>query len=287
MRRSITLLMLGGLLVGVLLPGLATAQDETNAWTLYDLNMRAGPGLDYGVVAVLAPNTGLVIAAHDGALEWLLAHTTDGTQRGWVHSLYLRYQDGFSAARLPASSEVLQTAPETAPAASGPGPEEQSGSGELSGSSAEMAAFLESVPVIPAISDHARAVYQSGNHRHRFSKVGDCNTYEWSFLSPFDTGQYDLGDYGDLQPTISYYAGSFGRNSLAAHVGFNALTVIDAAWANPATCQPGEAPVWCEYRTWQPAAAIIMFGANDVYLLSPDQYEASLRQTITWTLQHG
>jgi hypothetical protein len=90
-----------------------------------------------------------------------------------------------------------------------------------------------------------------------------------------------------LQDTVAYFKGSFARTSVAARVGFSALTVIDATWADPSVCEPGESSVWCELRTSRAAVVIIMFGANDVTSLSAAQFEQSLRQIIEWSIQHG
>ncbi|NDJ78998.1 MAG: SH3 domain-containing protein, partial [Chloroflexi bacterium] len=94
-----------------------------DGWTAYELNLRAGPGGSYEVLAILPVNTGLVFEAHNGDLNWLLGQTEDGTWRGWVASGYLSYRDGFAAAALPVSSEVVTAPPSDAEAAgSAPAP---------------------------------------------------------------------------------------------------------------------------------------------------------------------
>jgi len=118
MRRHL----MGIILIGLIAAGLivpAAAQGGADGWTAYQLNLRAGPGGGFAVITTLPANTGLIFEAHNADLSWLLGHTEDGAWRGWVASGYLTYQDGFSAARLPASEEVVTVQPD-APAAAAP-----------------------------------------------------------------------------------------------------------------------------------------------------------------------
>jgi len=93
----------------------AAAQSGPDAWTAYQLNLRTGPGGHYAVITVLPPDTALIVEGHNADLSWLLVHTADSAWRGWVASGYLSYADGFSAARLPVSEEIVGTTPVPAP----------------------------------------------------------------------------------------------------------------------------------------------------------------------------
>lgn len=104
MRNRLLCLILIVMLSGVL-P--AAGQGGPDATTAYQLNLRAGPGGSYDVITVLAANTPLVVEAHNADLSWLLVHTTDGAWRGWLAVDYLTYAEGFSAARLPSSEEIV------------------------------------------------------------------------------------------------------------------------------------------------------------------------------------
>ncbi len=201
----------------------AAAQgEEPNAWASYDLNVRAGPGTNYPILGRFAPNTALVVEAHNADLSWLLVHAADQSRRGWVAALYLRYQPGFSAASLPVSEEILTAAAPSAAAPSLP----QTGSA---------AQTLMSLPLVPPISGRAAAIAQgSGNDPHTFIKVGDCNSEYWEFLGPLDAGNYDLGPYSSLQPTIDFFRGSWAGQSLTAHGGFTVLGVLDPMWSQGA-----------------------------------------------------
>ncbi|MBN1680309.1 MAG: SH3 domain-containing protein [Anaerolineae bacterium] len=97
------------------LVGPVNAQGDPDAETLYQLNMRTGPGANYDVVTVLPTGTGLVFEARSADTGWLLGRTVDGAYRGWVSVSYLQYATGFAVVRLPVSSEIVG-APAPAPA---------------------------------------------------------------------------------------------------------------------------------------------------------------------------
>jgi len=158
---------------------------------------------------------------------------------------------------------------------------------------AAAAVDLAALPVIPEINEHARAIYQDaldhGRSPHSFAKVGDCMTHNPYFLLPIGAGEYDLGDYPELAPVIAHYQQGepdpFARVSEAAAGGFNAASVLDALWANPEQCAPGETPLACEFRAMQPSVALIMFGTNDVQTLDEAQFDYFLRSTVVETLR--
>jgi len=154
-------------------------------------------------------------------------------------------------------------------------------------------------PVLPELTDHAREIYQrgvaSGRNARVFSKVGDCMTASyWYFLGPFITGDYDLGDFSDLQPVIDYFSvparaegfieTSFENPGLATASGFNSASVLDAIWADPNWCQANESPLACEYRLSRPAFSLIMFGTNDVAFFEPDAFDFYMRSIVLETI---
>ena len=72
------------------------------------------------------------------------------------------------------------------------------------------------LPVIPLVDVSMREVYaqglELGNNPNALSVVGDCQNVSAYFLADFENPlQYDLGEHEDLQETIDYFAGSFGR----------------------------------------------------------------------------
>lgn len=150
----------------------------------------------------------------------------------------------------------------------------------------------QDLPVVPeTISERTRAIYQRGlelgNNPQAFSKVGDCGSTPAWFLGDFDRGPefYSLGDHRELQGVINTFAGSYARTSLAAQSGMNASSAFVALWANREICQPGEAPIACEYRVHQPAFVIIMLGTNDVW--HPDRFEPQMRAILDFYIENG
>lgn len=99
-------LVLGALAAGSI-QSPALAQGGGDATTNYALNMRAGPGADYDVVAVVDAGSPVTLEARSENNEWVLGRTLDGAHRGWLASLYLSYTPGFSAFNLAVSNEVV------------------------------------------------------------------------------------------------------------------------------------------------------------------------------------
>lgn len=126
-----------------------------------------------------------------------------------------------------------------------------------------------------------------GNNPRAFSKIGDGEiSAEW-FLTAFDlgTGYYNLGTDSDLQDTIDFFAGSFGRQSQSARRGFNVQRVLDPSLADAEFCQMGETPLDCELRLHHPSFALISMGTNQVW--QPDEFEVGLRKIIEILISEG
>jgi hypothetical protein len=149
----------------------------------------------------------------------------------------------------------------------------------------------QSLPVIPALSARAKAIYQQGQQMganpHAFSKIGDCESSPSWFLGDFDRGAryYDLGQYSDLQAVIDQFSGSWGRISLSAKSGFNAASVLTALWADHSVCNKGETPLACELRLWKPSFAILTLGTNDT--VHPERFEPQMRKVLDELIAAG
>lgn len=149
-----------------------------------------------------------------------------------------------------------------------------------------------SMPVVPEVSDTARAIYQRGqemgNDPHVFSRIGDCQNVASRFLGVFDSpGDYTLGDeYAYLQETIDYFAGSFVRQGFAVKGGYNVAAILSPLRADKENCEAGESPVACEIRANNPSFAIISL--EEWWANKPaDEYEKYLRQIVEYTIDKG
>jgi hypothetical protein len=124
-----------------------------------------------------------------------------------------------------------------------------------------------------------------GRNPHAFSKLGDSTIESPFFMNRFDTGTYNLGVYDYLQPVIDYYAGSFGRDSVAVRIGLHTWSVMDPMWADPYTCNSGESLLACEIRLHNPSAIFIRLGTNDAGI--PNATERNFRRIIEFCIING
>ena len=291
MRHTIILL-LGLLLAAPWAGAPAAAQDPADARTTVELIVRLGPDAGYAAVAQLPPQTALHLEARSPDASWLLGSTLNQRFRGWVAGAYLSFDPALALDSLPVSGEILPRSAFGTPNGDRFRYDESHRVDHSALIRARAATIdLDAVPVVPAATDRARAIYAQGARLGRdpamVSKIGDCNSSSWLFLHPFGEGRYRLGEYGDLQAVIDQYAGAFTLRSLAAENGLNVGAVLDPLWANPAHCQPGETPLACEYRAHNPSIAVIMFGTNDILVLTPEQFDGALRRAVVETMQAG
>ncbi len=144
-------------------------------------------------------------------------------------------------------------------------------------------------PVTPSLSQRALEIYRKGTAAgadpRRFSKVGDCQNITSHFLGAFDTPKlYALGEkYAGLQTTLERFAGSWGRESQAVRPGYNVAAVLSVFQADPAACKPGETPLACEVRLWNPSIALVSMETWYAGQKLPD-YEKYLRQIVDYLL---
>jgi uncharacterized protein YraI len=257
------------------------AQDALDGVTDYQVNMRAGPGVDYAVITTLPAATGLIFEARNSDMSWLLGQTPDSTFRGWVAALYLSYGAGFSAARLPVSDEIV--------VAQAAGSVSQPVDASTIGNEAAFLGLgadgdLGAIPVISGVGPYLKHVFALGqalgNDPRVFTQVGECNTMAQTFMVPFATGVYDLGAHASLQATIDY-------KGLAMQTGFTSQAAIDPALADPRICAPDQSLLECEYARVRPSVALINLGLYDVYWLSPDQYEEAMRRIVDISISQG
>jgi hypothetical protein len=270
----------------------AQAQDAPHAWTSIETNLRTGPGRNFDVITTLPVKVPLIIEGRDNPRTWVLIHTQDGKFRGWIIVKLLRFENGVNVANFPVSGETLNAPAVPIPADGGSG-----------GDGGTFPTGDLNAPFIPKISAGVRASMRViaakgralGNNPRVFSKVGDCMTDHWAFLSQIGWGRYNLNQYGYLQEVIGYFMVSpregvgspWDVDSLAAHNGFNSAAVLDPAFADPNICLKDESPLECEYRLNKPSVAIIMFGTADVIVMTPGQFNKYLRDVVKRTMDRG
>jgi hypothetical protein len=149
-----------------------------------------------------------------------------------------------------------------------------------------------SMPVIPAVGDTTRRIYQTGlllhNDPHAFSILGDCLSLPNSLFKNFgkDPEHYNLGNFTDLQPVLDWFHDSFNRQSISLGNGFTSAAVLSPLMNDPKQCQGDETPMACEYRVHHPSYALIALGTDD-YKSTPDAYEARMRQIVEYTISKG
>ena len=218
------------------------------------LRLRKSPGTAGAIVDSLAALEPLTIVGRTEDNGWLQV-VTDKKAQGWVKAAWVKVIGELS---LVAVTGQAVDAPD------------------------------EALAYLSGVTAHARQIFLAGqalgNHVDVFSKVGDSNTDNPAFLTPFDQGNYNLGSYGDLALTINYFKGSFARTSAAAVGGFSTAKVMDPA-NDRAGCASGETPLACEYRTNKPSVALILLGTGDQH--SWQGFEARYRTIIEYTIAQG
>jgi Bacterial SH3 domain len=218
------------------------------------LRLRQSPGTAGAIIDSLSALDQLKIVGRTVDNAWLQVITAKGTQ-GWVKAVWVTVTGN------------LTTLAVTGQAADVPD---------------------VALAYLSGITAHARQIFVAGqalgNQADVFSKVGDSNTDNPAFLTPFDQGNYSLGTYADLAPTISYFKGSFSRISSAAVGGFSTAKVLDPA-NDRGPCNAGETPLACEYRVNKPSVALILLGTGDQH--SWQGFEARYRTVIEYTIKQG
>jgi hypothetical protein len=148
---------------------------------------------------------------------------------------------------------------------------------------------LQSAPVLHLPLEHTRRIYARGIGRNLNSdfllNVGDCNTENVNYLEPLTYLDSTSESTMVNMSTVESYAASFRFKGQSVNSGLNALAVMDAFWASSNSCYSGESPLACDVRTKQPFAAVVMFGANDLNVLTLEGYEIAMRDIIQFLLE--
>jgi hypothetical protein len=147
-------------------------------------------------------------------------------------------------------------------------------------------------PIVPEPTSRVYEIYAKGQELgrdpHHFSKIGDCQSVKDAFMGLFDKpGWYKLRPGREhLQASIDWFSGSYDRDGMGVKGGYNAAAVLSPLWADPTVCEPGENPVECEIREWNPSFAIVSL---EVWWegRTPEGYEKYMRIIIEDLIAHG
>jgi hypothetical protein len=127
----------------------------------------------------------------------------------------------------------------------------------------------KSWPVIPdAIDPSLQKVYERGlklgNDPHAFSLFGDCQARPDDFFGAFETDPKLVASLSpDLQELITYFRGSFNRESPTAQDGTTPGSLLWPEWhRGKFGCAFNETPVQCELRIHHPSFVIIQIGTH-------------------------
>lgn len=277
--------------------------DGPNAWATAELNLRSGPGTKHEVIGKLATNTPVVLEFRNRDTSWVLVHSADNSQRGWVKTTLLKISADVSVYRLPVTDALVAPGGSSGSGGTGSGPVEPT-PGPVP------TVVLDrnlTAPIVPQLTSAMRSTIQSivkrgkdrGNNLRVFAKVGDCMSDHWAFLSVIGFKRFDLGKYGYLQATIDHFSvpprpnthNSFDIDSQASHNGFNSAGVLNYEFANTKgnerLCVGRESPMTCEYRVNKPIVAVIMFGTADVLTMTPREFNYYMRLIVKETIATG
>lgn len=143
--------------------------------------------------------------------------------------------------------------------------------------------------------EHVYQIYERGRLRGLrddfLLSVGDCNSESIWYLEslldddPPESINASYYDSEQAQNTINYYSNAFAFKGQSVNSGLNAASVLDPFWASADVCAFGDSPLTCDYALTDSFASLIMFGANDVNVLSTAGYETAIREIIETTLE--
>lgn len=262
------------------IPAPASTAGEYTGTTISTLNVRTGDGTSNPAIGQIGVNANIVIEGRNQVGDWFLMRAVDGGIRGWVASRYVNRQGDVQISDIPVVGAIIAPAP-------APDVITDANAPVLSGNEAVLAEQLASIPIVPSISGNAVAILRRGLEQGRnpqhFIQIGDSNSASQAFLGLLGQGNYTLGSYSYLQPTIEFYTGgginSFSQKQQTAQSGNLTTTITDPIFADPRFC-PGVAPLDCEINRTSPSIAVIYLGAADRQSIDHDTYYNALRTIV-------
>ncbi len=187
--------------------------------------------------------------------------------------------DQSAATPAPSPTDAPPTAAPTIPPTATP-----AGPQEINGIPLAVIAPMDEATVtnVRAIAARGRDL---GRDPNAFSKLGDSTLLNPHFLGPFDTGEYTLGEWANLQPSIDRFRGSYERHGVATHPGLHSWTVFDPLWADKDWCEPNEHALACEVRLQNPSVLFVRLGSNDAG--APSGFRFNVKEVIEFAIDNG
>ncbi len=165
-----------------------------------------------------------------------------------------------------------------------------------------VAAEWQELPVVPAlgpvVAGHLEKVASRGerfgNRPGVVAKIGDSITASPSFLQALACSPAELGPYEELRGTLGFFgrtpvpsgseeaqcpvSNSYSRLGAAAVGGWRAADALLSRESFP-ECQ-GLPAVSCELQLIHPSVALIMFGTNDLKVISATRFRLDLARVV-------
>jgi hypothetical protein len=225
--------------------------------------LRAQPALTAPLVAPVFSDRAYTVIARTADNVWLQLQSSDqpnDAKAGWILSSLGRSGDDVS---------TLPIAPTPAFA------------------TAKRSTVAKPSSAISAITPQMKKLYReavkAGHAPNLFAVVGDCNSEPDAYWWRLSAGTFDVSKYPELQPIVEQFKWSFTRGSAAAKGGFHSASMFDPAWADPATCKPGEGPLDCELRFSNASIAFVSLGTGDTFAWK--DFETNYERIITSLLE--
>ncbi len=148
----------------------------------------------------------------------------------------------------------------------------------------------QNAPVVPAVSEYARAVYLAGvaggNNPNRFSILGDCQSLSWRLFQRLDWSNYEAPpDEVAYESTRLHFLGSFARQGITTASGATVASMFSVYWADPNVCRTNETPLACELRVFNPSVIVVSLGTNET--MPPAEFESYLRRIVAYALERN
>ncbi|NDJ87345.1 MAG: hypothetical protein GYB66_15810, partial [Chloroflexi bacterium] len=146
------------------------------------------------------------------------------------------------------------------------------------------------LPDLNALKQQLNPVYTDGiNNQGKlptaFSIAGDDSLSNANFLDPIAVGNYNLGNFSNLQTAIDHY--NFAIQSVAVGSGWNVQTLLDPAAADPGLCDPGATPLDCELRRSSPVVIFISFAPSNATAVDVATFKSTLETIVDQSLGAG